>query len=410
MLINTLQPFPKKEKVVYGKVIDIEKFSDLEVEEYSVTIDLINDEMIEYDKNLDLDDSNQIEEFKPYFYYLNLHIKKQGLIDILNERKDKTYFEYKLMRAVDSGEFRLEDDEIKGMVYFSASPTSVKEYIIKITNNIVSTYSDRTLPSSCFYSDKNVLEAELNTIFPTNINVKEIKIFHVGQGHNSTIALENGDKGFFDIGYTRFHNIDRSHKRNKLNFKEINWTIISHWDLDHYLGITLLKNIGGIINKPWIGPARISGCNLTRLLNIIYCKSGKKLILIDESLQGVIYTNGELVLYKGHGIEKNDSGIVLMVNGANKKFVSLGDLDYKYLDVTQLPFTDLNYLVVPHHGAQMEGSNPFSPINDGIAVIPVGYNPHTWGHPRRETIMNLISRGFKLHRTDWQGEKTLNFS
>ena len=212
---------------------------------------------------------------------------------------------------------------------------------------------------------------------------------------------------FFDVGYTRSYKKDKSHVRSNFKFQEYNGVFLSHWDIDHYFAITLSKT-KEILSIPWVAPSHVNTVNLKRLCYLIYICSHKKIFLVENNMSGQIYSNNWLSIFKGNGANKNNSGLVLFIKGS-KKVVSLGDLDYKYLDLTQLPFFEVDYLVVPHHGAEMDGSNPFTAKAGAKAIIPVGYNSIRYGHPRRKTIMDLNRNGFEIHRTDWQGELKINF-
>jgi beta-lactamase superfamily II metal-dependent hydrolase len=77
--------------------------------------------------------------------------------------------------------------------------------------------------------------------------------------------------------------------------------------------------------------------------------------------------------------------------------MSLGDLDYKYLP-KDLPFYDVDYLVIPHHGSFQSGICPFKTHDiEAQAIVPVGFN--NYENPSRIMLNVLQNRGFKIHDT-----------
>lgn len=77
--IEKLNPFPE-EGNVYGVVSHIE---NLENEEYSVTLDLINKEMIQYDNEYIYNDKlnrSQNPKENLYIYFATIIIKKMNIV------------------------------------------------------------------------------------------------------------------------------------------------------------------------------------------------------------------------------------------------------------------------------------------------------------------------------------------
>ena len=101
-------------------------------------------------------------------------------------------------------------------------------------------------------------------------------------------------------------------------------------------------------------------------------------------------------LYKGSGKEKDNSGLFIIIDN-EYKMVSLGDLDYKYLP-KNMPFYEIDYLVIPQHGSLQQGICPFKTRDiDAKAIIPVGYN--IYDNPNNIMINIIRNRGFKIHNT-----------
>lgn len=398
-----LNPFPK-EGFIYGKVSDYEIYDGDIDKGCSFSIDIINDNMINYDKQLFEGNEDYLDMF---FYFMIIDTNDKRIIRKLMERVGKEYYIFKIKEHKGDINYNNSPELLIGEIYFCASPMKVKKYIIEITGQ-TSGYEEVKLPEDIYIDDRMELQKIIEENFRlSQKEIKSLKINHVGEGHNSYFELNTGERISFDLGYTRCHNKDKSHVRSSFEFQKYNGVFLSHWDVDHYLAITLSKS-KEVLSVPWIAPSQADGCNLKRLCYLIYIYSHKRIFLVENSISGQIYSNNWLSILKGNGKEKNNSGLVLFIR-SSKKVVSLGDLGYEYLDLAQLPFLDVDYLVVPHHGAVVKGSNPFTGKIGAKAIIPVGYNPINYNHPRKETIMELKDNGFEIHRTDWHGEIRINF-
>jgi len=139
------------------------------------------------------------------------------------------------------------------------------------------------------------------------------------------------------------------------------------------------------------------------------------------------YNKNDIVLFKGTGSNKNDMGIILCVDNSKQNLVAMGDVSYacaqslpKCLISRRKSFEKIDYLVVPHHGAQVRGSLSFSPkvpitssghsTYPSDAIISVGYNPKTtYNHPRQNTIVDLHNKKFRIIRTDKDGRQFIKF-
>lgn len=407
-----LNPFPSKGKI-YGKVTEFHKID--EEQSCHIRMSLVNDKMLEYDKEYLNEEA--YKSFHMYFYFLEATIKSIQLVSLMEKRNYDGYFVYEIQRLDETNvlQFELkyenEDNWFIGNIQFSSSPTTVEKYLIKVTN---STYpfekKSIPLPTDCVIYDMNDLKKKLDYIFPSNILSIDYKIFHVGQGHNSYINFNKNCGGFFDLGYTTSYQKDRSHKSSRFIKKDPMWVILSHWDLDHFLGVTLFDDTTPL-QIPWIAPALIDkDSNAERLAKAIYYYSGRQLYLIDDSLNNqIVYTVTNkkshvevFSIAKGNGIDKNNSGLVIFINN-KKKMISMGDLSYKDL-ITPLPFSEIDFIVIPHHGGNVEGQFPFHPKDKSLAIIPVGHN--SYYHPREKNV-KMLKKIIDVHRTDWNGEITI---
>jgi hypothetical protein len=408
--------FPKK-MMVYGKVIKVE----ITKKECKFIIDIINQDMVLYDEKLfseSLEENSNSKKFKPYFYFLSIKTSDKSLISLLKNRMNEGYFIYELSKKTEDlilGNELL----VKGEVLFSASPVTVDSYIVQIKATQAPYNDDNNLPDDAVIKNKTDVERIFKCLLcdincsnsrdlsyqchnNTSVSVDEIQVTHVGQGHNSEVRLCNGSKGFYDIGRNCNVKQDNVCDNLKFDFSKYNWVILSHWDMDHYLGVTL-GNGSAAASLTWLAPSKFVGSNARRLAWLIYICSGKKPFLIDESITGKIAEKDSIKIIRGSGSSKNDSGLMLFID-QKLRFASLGDVGYRCIQQSLLPFNDPDYLVVSHHGAKIDNSIifPFHARHNAKAIIPVG--AFSKFHPSTSIRTALSNANFGvIHETDKHG-------
>ncbi|MBC8104774.1 MAG: MBL fold metallo-hydrolase [Cytophagales bacterium] len=106
----------------------------------------------------------------------------------------------------------------------------------------------------------------------------------------------------------------------------------------------------------------------------------------------------------------NNQSIVLRLVYGNSRFLFTGDAEQEAeSDLCGAPGLDLaaEVLKVGHHGSRWSTSAPFlRAVHPGIAVISAG-RANSYGHPHRELMDRLRSRGVRVFRTDLQGAVTV---
>ena len=151
------------------------------------------------------------------------------------------------------------------------------------------------------------------------------------------------DKGFYDIGYTKHFDDDKTVGHRSFNTHKPKWIILSHWDIEHYCGI-VNYNEQNCFSIAWVAPCEYQKhFAFFRLLGLIKHYQGQ-LYLIEKNFTGYNYLS-YFYLFKGIGKKANDSGLFIALNN-HYNMMSLGDLDYKFLP-KNLPFYDVDYLNYP---------------------------------------------------------------
>lgn len=341
--------------------------------------------------------------YRPYFYSF--------LVDAAEFTEDSTGFftnpENKNQWFI--GRFANSETENEGRIYSGyieriASPAKYKDYKIEISDKRLSPAKIKEineiydLGSNPCSSDKDI-ENELVHILESP-QFREARIYNVGNGN--CIYLKGHNRFgklriLYDIGY--YCKIP-SMKINKTTYQpsvqairnlKPHCIILSHWDSDHFYGCAFAGY--DIFRCKWFAPnldadEEISAKRVAKYLQLL-----KNLFLVDRtratnhmpiaSIKGI---RSELKLFMGEIVygkdikitDCNKEGIVLeLVNdGANATVHSFmaGDVPYESLPsaVNFSGNTPYDYLIVPHHGAEMDTSRllPTSRLTEsGYAII-----------------------------------------
>ena len=229
-----------------------------------------------------------------------------------------------------------------------------------------------------------------------------IKFMDVGQG-DGAIIYSNGYCAVIDMGEAVAAK-DVLADLNRLNVKQIDMLIASHYHTDHIGSVEAIAAKYPIKNM--LGP------EVTKY-NIKLAKSAKESVLKQggsfyEGIYGLNFTLGEFkitVLGYCNSTDENERSLYIMAEIDDVKFLFTGDgeklAEEKLLDRTKL--IDCDVLKVAHHGSNTSSSLDFlKEITPDVAVISCGYK-NKYGHPHKSTLDNLKSVDAKIYRTDTNG-------
>lgn len=199
----------------------------------------------------------------------------------------------------------------------------------------------------------------------------KIRVYNVGQGNciylRDSSSKEITKRVLFDIGVTITQDVDiEAIKLRAASLSQIkpDIMILSHWDLDHLLGVYLVeeKSYADI----WIAPdyeERKINQSIRRLTKYLYLNG--KLSLIGDYFKGKIVYNSEILqIYKGKIKEKgysaknqiaNNHGLILLLKNKHGVDILSGDCEYDmWPDAIFSEICGKINLVVPHHCGGME--------------------------------------------------------
>lgn len=426
---------------LYAQIYDVDYNQHDEVK---FKMSLLSDNMMSYDSVMfdDEEISNySLKYYRPYFVeFESDYLKREYFEDILNDLKEscEKWITVQFVKENDLGEGRI----MKGNYLFSASPikigrrsieissTTIPEKVLKHKNKYLTDVRCRAYDVS-----STTLKKELDKLFPNKAKNVEVTLYNVGQGNLSVIKCDKKEF-IFDLGDSglskdpvekKLHMISREFTK-KLKPDGV---ILSHWDLDHILGITNMKD--DIFDCHWIVPDidKNSGFAISALRLYCFLDWYKKTTLIAISSNKksgyngqIFYSNNLIELGKGTGgvYQKKNSnylcgdinslnynnnfGLMLKVQGQNAEIIFPGDCEYEafpHAFMTEFP----EYLVVPHHGSKMLFNKVLPHKRAKRAFILSGSNSYKCmlektnecrSHPHPCHLNFLNDRGYDIHR------------
>ena len=178
-------------------------------------------------------------------------------------------------------------------------------------------------------------------------------------------------------------------------FAEI--VVLSHWDWDHLHGYHRWANIKSAF---WIVPDQLLGPNAELVVEEL--KAANRLIRIPPN-PNKIYSFGPITLSQadpstvsGKSKKRNNSGLVLNVVLENRKSVLVpGDADY--IAIPQAVSMKPSLMIIPHHGADVDGPIPSPHGKQPLAVVSMGTD-NCYQHPSISGINAHYTAGWKIVR------------
>lgn len=168
--------------------------------------------------------------------------------------------------------------------------------------------------------------------------------------------------------------------------------ILSHWDYDHYSAVQKYSNLRGL---RCLAPAGGMGPNAGKFAKSL----GKRLTMLDY---GNKVTIGPVKLRWGVGLDKNNRGILALVEVERRKILLAGDASYESIEPRYR--AGLTGVSIPHHAsktmylpANVPSGNP-----PGRAIVCAG-QPNKYGHPVGQVIAGHSSSSWSVHVTGKYG-------
>jgi len=192
---------------------------------------------------------------------------------------------------------------------------------------------------------------------------------------------------------------------------KIDYLIISHFDSDHYAGLTPL--IGKIkINNIIISKQSERSIEFEEFIrlaykykvNIIIVSAGNRIAVDKETNINILWPNETSI----NTTDLNSNSIVATINYKEFKILCTGDVpkdvEKIIIDTYSEEVLKADILKVAHHGSNTSTSFQFlEKVQPKVSLIGVGKG-NKFGHPTEEVLQNLEKIGSKIYRTDECGE------
>lgn len=240
---------------------------------------------------------------------------------------------------------------------------------------------------------KNALKCELVD------GLSSIHVYRIGNGNCVYAENKKNDMSFFfDIGFNHKHRPKKitpasvynySSAMKKILAKDPSFFILSHWDLDHIAGSFAARK--EYLNKKWFAPDCHDACTdaqrFAKYLDIkgnLFCAARGTGRMIGEIKIGPDVT---YKLFMGEKAScdnslRNCEGIVIKYETTDNKVMMMGDVNYASFNKAINNYnigspsnpepvfadTDIDYLIVPHHGS---GHTDYNLIIDKKPIRPI---------------------------------------
>lgn len=342
---------------------------------------------------------NAIKNYRPYFFSFvaELDRNKYEILeavqrDIKRNHKNNGDDSYVWMECTSIPQDR-KNISLDGYVVQSASPVVKINRTLHILSGVGLNRRSRTKLKSAYKIVKKCQEdSDVIGLIDNYINsnyISSIYIYKVGNGNCIFVNIGDAGEGFFyDIGFNYKHKptmlIDETKDDYSKNIhiaakNKPSFLILSHWDMDHILGISAAGY--NYFDVDWFAPDCQDACldakrlakfldqknHLFRLKRKLPYGNGRligKPIVIFNSRKELI---GQYKLYMGEKADCDSSspnceGIVIeytcFVGGQEKVILMMGDVNYASFNKARqnsgelvIADTHIDYLIVPHHGS-----------------------------------------------------------
>jgi beta-lactamase superfamily II metal-dependent hydrolase len=250
----------------------------------------------------------------------------------------------------------------------------------------------------------------------------EIAVLDCGQGNWNEVRSSNSVL-IYDLGasqrYTPQDVRNFLNRRNLQSEQRHITALVSHWDVDHYQAILGMKLAEIAKLSQLIAPSQVPNTSTFKRVKSALTTVGVPIQLEPPSVRisgygrqimlNRIRTVGPLIIYRATpGRSRNQTGLVVQVNGNTKTAVLTGDHHYqKVLNAISGAHTgNPLVLVAPHHG----GAAGDLSISNWSAVFPnfeaiISTGPNSYKHPLPTVVADLSTlQGAPPYQTNIVGD------
>ena len=381
---------PKGDPGIFVKVEKI-NYSDTENETAeSVVLSVFSEKIYEYDIETVLAerDDLSVRNYRPFFATIIVPTENREKLGFFLEMTGRWMPAVLMSENPDTPE-NPREGVFKATLVCSASPFKIYARTIRITagrgpfyfngkdiNDLIRDDYDPAIMNSCIASWDDI-NAELDNAWnPSGYDY--IDAYNVGHG-NADYIVGGSKRILYDIGYQYRHFPTSTNPSKALfpkaagsfAFMKPGLVIISHWDLDHFIGCAYASD--DVFKVKWIATTLPDVTDKDFSINAFrlaaFLKATRKLMLVDRK-RGVFlgYTDLSrkhiLTVKMGccHKPEtsnitgKNREGLFIEIYNERKHVEVLlaGDVSYNSMWGSMFDSEELRFLHVPHHCSKMK--------------------------------------------------------
>lgn len=233
----------------------------------------------------------------------------------------------------------------------------------------------------------------------------------VGQGSASVLHLPGGDALLFDVGggHSAIGNqVIVPYLRYRGTWR-VSAVYLSHLHTDHILGLSDVLDAFPVTSV-YVPATSRDDPGYAEL----------SVLLADKQVELLHWVRGDSRLHSGvlvsainpppgNGSDENEDSLVLQLNWPNLSLLAPGDIGTRELELLPYLSTQLDVLIVPHHGSAHSSNEEFLRLlQPQHAVISTGRN--LYGHPAAAVLERLDRYSQHIWRTDHHGAITIRNS
>ncbi|MDU1601571.1 MAG: ComEC/Rec2 family competence protein [Clostridium sp.] len=233
----------------------------------------------------------------------------------------------------------------------------------------------------------------------------ELKVHFIDVGQADSILIQQGNENMLiDAGNNEDEDTIKSYLNN-LGITEFKYVVGTHAHEDH------IGSLDYIMNSFKVGKIYFPKVTATtkKFENLVKAVKNKGMQFTAPKV-GEIFNLGQakctiLAPNSNNYEDANNDSIVIKLEYGSNSFMFTGDAE----DVSEKEMLskglDLkaDVLKVGHHGSKSSSCDEFlNTVNPKYAVISVGKD-NDYGHPNKESLQRLSSRGIQIYRTDESG-------
>ena len=207
---------------------------------------------------------------------------------------------------------------VKGTLVVVDDHSEVDFAYLEVLGDSIYSCKKRAYTSADYGAIQTLLDSDIINGTPHMINV-----YNVGQGLCASIHMDNGGVIFSDIGITKdkieLSSSDVIQAKQQLGMINPKLVVLSHWDLDHILGVTnasekiydatwIVPDLWGLFSKTRIGSGAYKSVSKSaiRLLKYLDWRNRDNLfIIVDDVVKTRIYKNPKSNIEIWTGIRKD---------------------------------------------------------------------------------------------------------